>query len=57
MMVAVAFAAIPAILALVCFRIPGILAVALQALAMPPAPARRIILTPFGLGLANVTVF
>jgi hypothetical protein len=57
MMVAVAFTAIPAILALVCFRIPGILAVALQALAMPPAPARRIILTPFGLGLANVTVF
>jgi hypothetical protein len=56
-MVLVAFAAIPAIAAPVWRRIPDIFAVTVQALAMHPAAALRIILTAGCLRLADVAVF
>lgn len=52
----VAFAAIAAILIFVAFGNPNIVAVALEALEMLPASASRIVLTPFGLSLASLTV-
>jgi hypothetical protein len=55
-MVAITLAAIPAILALECLSIPWILAVAFQALAVLAASAGGVILTPWGLGFADLTV-
>jgi len=51
MMVLVAPDAVPRITTLVGFRVPGILSIALQAHVVPPAPAFRVVLAPFGLDL------
>ena len=56
-MVMVALDAVPNITTRVSFGVPAILAIALQALVVLPAPAFRIVLASFGIGLADVTVF
>jgi hypothetical protein len=56
-MVTVARDAVPRITTLVGFRVLGMLSITLQANVVLPAPAFWVVLAPFGLDFADVTVF
>jgi len=55
--IAIAFVTISSVLALEASGTAGILSVAFQAFAVPPAAAGRIVLAAFSVGFADLAVF